>query len=264
MPIGDAPDLDALVAVAAHLADASGPEIRARYRRPIGVEQKSNRTPVTEADRAAETVMRRLLSELRPEDGIIGEEFGAERPDAPVVWVLDPIDGTKAFMTGRPTFGTLIAAMVDGAPTVGVIDQPIVGDRWIGCIDRPTQHNGVPVRTRSCTSLEAAILSSTGPELFDGADAYRFERFRQDVDFVTWGGDCFAYGLLASGYIDIVVEAGLALHDFAALAPVVNGAGGSMTDWQGRPLHHRSDGRVVAIGDPDLAPSVLALLAGNG
>ena len=255
--------LDALTAVAVRLAEASGPEIRSRFRQPIGVEQKSNRTPVTEADRAAETAMRRLLADLRPDDGIIGEEFGTERPDARIVWVLDPIDGTKAFMTGRPTFGTLIAALIDGVPSVGVIDQPIVGDRWVGAVGQPTRHNGDVVRTRTCASLDQAILSSTGPELFDGADADGFDGLREAVDFVTWGGDCYAYGLLSSGHLDIVVEAGLALHDFAALAPVVTGAGGHMTDWRGQPLRRGSDGRVVAVGDPSLAPKVLERLAGS-
>ena len=259
--MGATVDLDQLADVAVRLAEASGPEIRARFRRPTRVEQKSNRTPVTEADRAAEAAMRRVLSELRPEDGIIGEEFGADRPDAPIVWVLDPIDGTKAFMTGRPTFGTLIAALIDGTPAVGVIDQPIVGDRWIGATGRPTRHNGTPARTRACPRLNAAILSSTGPELFDdGPDAIGFEHLRHNVDFVTWGGDCYAYGLLSSGYLDIVVEAGLALHDFSALAPVVNGAGGSMTDWQGEPLRQGSDGHVLAVGDPAMAGTVRALL----
>lgn len=256
-----AADPDRLAEVAVRLAEISGPEIRARFRRPIRVEQKSNRTPVTEADRAAEAAMRSALAELRPDDGIIGEEFGTERPDAPIVWVLDPIDGTKAFMTGRPTFGTLIAALVDGEPAVGVIDQPIVGDRWVGTVGRPTRHNGADVRTRPCPSLDRAILSSTGPELFaDGAEADGFRRLQRSVDFVTWGGDCYAYGLLSSGHLDIVVEAGLALHDFAALTPVVNGAGGAMTDWQGQALRRGSDGRVVAVGDPAAASDVLALL----
>ncbi len=259
-----AADLDRLADVAVRLAEAAGPEIRARFRRPIPVEQKSNRTPVTEADRAAETAMRAVLAELRPDDGIIGEEFGAHRTEAPIVWVLDPIDGTKAFMSGRPTFGTLIAVLVDGVPAVGVIDQPVVGDRWVGAVGRPTQHNGTDAKSRPCPRLDAAILSSTSPDQFDKpADADAFDRLQRRVDFVTWGGDCYAYGLLASGHLDIVVEAGLALHDFSALAPVVTGAGGAMTDWRGDPLRLGSDGRVLAVGDPAMASTVRALLNGN-
>lgn len=249
------------IALAHVLADAAGAAIRPWFRRPFLVETKEDFSPVTIADREAEAAIRALLAEHRPHDGVIGEEYGEDRPDASRVWVLDPIDGTRAFVAGRPLFGTLIALMEDGVPVLGVIDQCIIGDRWIGGADHPTTLNGQRAHVRSCAGLSAARLGTTGPFLFDAADIPRVDALRAEVGDSLFGGDCHNYGLVASGHLDLVVESWLKIHDWAALVPVVNGAGGVMTDWAGAPLRKGSDGRVVAAGDARVAEAARARLA---
>ncbi|HZB92311.1 MAG TPA: histidinol-phosphatase [Stellaceae bacterium] len=252
------------LALAAALADAAGRIIRGHFRQPLAVDDKSDQSPVTLADRAAEAAMRELIEGRFPEHGIIGEEHGSVRAEAEHVWVLDPIDGTKSFISGIPLFGTLIALTRRGRPVLGVIDQAILGERWLGAVGRVTTLNGAPVRTRACPSLGGASLFSTAPELmFHGADAAGFERLRAAIKLFRAGGDCYAYAQLASGRIDLVVEAQLKPYDYCALAPVIAGAGGSITDWQGRALDLASDGRVLACGDPALAAPARALLAGG-
>ena len=229
------------------------------------MEAKGDASPVTEADRAAERALRAFLARRFPTHGIIGEEYGIERGDAEYLWVLDPIDGTRAFVTGRPLFGTLIGLLHRGVPVLGLIDQPVTGERWVGLAGQGTRFaspfGGTP-RTRPCASLARAELSATSPEIFDTAQAPRFERVRGAARRVTWGGDCYAYGLLALGLVDVVVEGTLKPWDWAALVPVVEGAGGRMTDWQGRALTLDSPGEVVAVGDAALLPQVVALLEG--
>ncbi|MGP1395142.1 MAG: histidinol-phosphatase [Inquilinaceae bacterium] len=255
---------DDLIALAGNLAEASGTVIRRHFRTPFAVDQKADASPVTIADRGAEQAMRAILARHRPRDGIVGEEFGAEREDAGLVWVLDPIDGTKSFVTGRPIFGTLIALLRDGVPILGVIDQPILGDRWVGAAGRQTVLNGREVRTRACPTLDQATLSATAPEQFaTPAERAAHDRLRGQARIMTWGGDCYGFGLLAAGFVDLVVEAGLALYDFAALVPVVTGAGGVMTDWRGAPLGPASIGQVVAAGDPRAHDAALRALAGT-
>ncbi len=248
-PTTGAPCPPAFLDLAERLADAAGAAIRRHFRTPMRVEEKPDRTPVTIADREAEAAMRAILAAKAPSHGVIGEEFGTHGPDRSLIWVLDPIDGTKAFMTGKPTFGTLISLVRDGAPILGVIDQPVAGERWIGAEGRPTRFNGSPVRVRACDRLERAVLNTTSPDLFAGADLSAFRRLAAAVGLTLYGGDCYAYGLLASGFIDLVVEAGLKRHDFCALAPVVAGAGGVITDWRGAPVTLASDGRIAAAGD---------------
>jgi histidinol phosphatase-like enzyme (inositol monophosphatase family) len=247
------------------LADAAAAEIRPRFRRVIPTERKADITPVTEADRAAERAIRTILAAERPRDGIAGEEYGVAQGDSGLVWVIDPIDGTKSFMTGRPTFATLIALLDGETPVLGLIDQPIMGDRWIGAAGRPTLFNGLPVRTRSCPDPSEAIFSTTDPNLFPGPDMQAYRAISASASIRTYGGDGYAYGLLAAGWIDVVLESGLKLHDFAALAPVIEGAGGMITDWAGRPLHAGSDGRVLATGGADLHACLLrSIIAPTG
>jgi inositol-phosphate phosphatase/L-galactose 1-phosphate phosphatase/histidinol-phosphatase len=253
------------LALAEALADAARPIITGYFRRRIAVDEKPDATPVTVADREAEAAMRRLIEERFPEHGIIGEEHGRTRADAEYVWVLDPIDGTKSFISGIPLFGTLIALVRRGRPVIGVIDQPILHERWIGLGGRPTTLNGAPARTRPCATLERATLFSTAPDaMFTGADGDGFARLRRSVKLLRTGADCYAYALLASGFIDLVVESGLKPYDYCALVPVIEGAGGVITDWQGRALDLASDGRVVAAGDPRLGAAARARLAGTG
>lgn len=251
-----------LIPFAERLAAAAGAAIRPFFRVPFDVETKADLSPVTAADRAAETAIRDLIEAEHPDHGIIGEEFGSVREAARFVWVLDPIDGTRAFIAGRPLFGTLIALLDDGRPVLGIIDQPIAGDRWVGVEGRSTLFNGAPATTRSCANLASAYVGTTSPQAFEGEDFDSFERMRLNVREVLYGGDCHNYGLLASGWLDLVVEASLKLHDFAALVPVIEGAGGAMRDWSGQPLHAASDGRVIAAGDARLMADVVAALAG--
>lgn len=252
-----------LVTLAERLADASGPVIRQYFRTPVAVDDKADASPVTIADREAERTIRAIIEAERPDDGIYGEEFGTKNLDAEWVWVIDPIDGTKSFITGRPIFGTLIALLHRGRPVLGVIDQPIVRDRWLGVEGRPTLFNSQPARVRACAGgLAAATLGTTSPDLFPGADQDAFRRVAGTAKVSVYGGDCYSYGLLAAGYYDLVVESGLKLYDFAALVPVVTGAGGLMTDWDGRPLDAKSNGRVVAAGDARTHRETLAALAG--
>jgi histidinol phosphatase-like enzyme (inositol monophosphatase family) len=253
--------IDADVALAEQLANAARQAIRPYFRADCGIEHKSDSTPVTLADRAAEAAMRAILAEHRPNDGIVGEEFGIERGDAARCWVLDPIDGTRSFIAGRAIFGTLIALIEDGAPVIGIIDQPIQGERWLGVRDRPTRFNGMPCATRPCGQLANAQLATTSPHLFTEGGLLGFERLRAATRGLVLGGDCYSYATLALGQLDLVVEEGLKLHDFAALVPVVEGAGGLMRDWSGRPLNRQSDGRVLAAGDPALLDAALSFLA---
>lgn len=250
------------IALANRLADAAGAAIRPLFRSDCAHEAKADASPVTQADRAAEEAMRRILTAEAPTDGIIGEEFGATRPSASRQWVLDPIDGTISFMAGRPIFGTLIALLDGGFPVLGIIDQPISGERWAGALGQPTLFNGAIAETRRCRALADAVLASSGPQYFDDHAAEHFMALAAKTSRRTvWGGDCYNYGLLASGHIDLVVETGLKLHDYAALVPIVEGAGGTMSDWNGDPLHQASAGDVIALGDPARLDDVLEALA---
>jgi inositol-phosphate phosphatase / L-galactose 1-phosphate phosphatase / histidinol-phosphatase len=245
------------------LAEAAGAAIRPYFRAEFGLESKSDATPVTLADRAAEAAIRMILESERPGDGIIGEEYGTVREAALRQWVIDPIDGTTSFVAGRPIFGTLIALMEDGWPVLGLIDQPILKERWVGAVGHPTTFNGAPVKTRSCPDFAQAILSTTSPNCFSAHEGEHFMALAAKTAHrrLIWGGDCYNYALLASGHIDIVVEAGLKIHDFAALIPVVEGAGGMICDWAGEPLNAQSAGHVIALGDPARLEDVLEGLA---
>lgn len=255
--------LDAEIALALRLADAAREAILPWFRADMQSERKGDATPVTEADRAAEEAMRRLLKAEAGRDAVHGEEFGASPGSTGRTWVLDPIDGTAGFLAGRAMFGTLIALVVEGWPVLGVIDQPVMKERWLGVSGRPTTLNGNPVRTRTCRSLADATLATTGPHYFDDHEGGHFMALAAKTDHrrMVMGGDCYNYAMLASGHLDIVCEAGLKLHDFAALVPVVEGAGGTMCDWNGDPLHAGSTGHVLALGDPARVEDVIEALA---
>ena len=254
--------LDAYLALAAELADAAGAVIRPYFRTTLTVDDKPDLSPVTAADRAAEMAMRQMIAARFPEHGIIGEEYGRERDDAEFVWVLDPIDGTKSFISGVPLFGTLIALARQGRPILGIIDQPISRERWIGAAGRDTTHNGRPARSRPCPGIGAATVFATTPDMFRGADADAFARVAGAAKLVRYGADCYAYGLVALGFVDVVIESSLKTYDFGAMLPVIEGAGGIATDWQGAPLDLSSDGRVLIAGDKRTHSDALALLRG--
>lgn len=259
MPVSQA-DID----LAQRLADAAGAAIRPYFRTEHGLEAKDDASPVTLADKAAEAAMRRLIIAERPMDAIIGEEEPDRMGSSGRTWVLDPIDGTRSFIVGRPIFGTLIALLEDGWPVLGIIDQPIIAERWLGVTGRATLFNGAPAESRTCRELSKALLATTSPALFTDDQLHAFEHVDAAVLSTVLGGDCYNYGLVASGHLDLVIEAGLKLHDFAALVPVVEGAGGRMCDWQGDPLHAGSNGEVIAAGDPARIEEIVEALACRG
>jgi histidinol phosphatase-like enzyme (inositol monophosphatase family) len=260
------PDIERFLAAAEAAADVAGAVIRPFFRAAdLGADLKDDRSPVTIADRTAEQVMRAVLAERFPDHGILGEEFGLARAAAPLRWVLDPIDGTRAFITGRPMFGTLLALLDGDTPILGVIDQPVTGERWIGAAGMATRFRGPyggRVGSRPCPSFDRAEISCTSPEMF-GADLPAWDRLCGAARRVTYGGDCYAYGLLALGQIDVIAEAGLKPWDWAAIAPVVEGAGGRLTDWSGQKMRVEGDGRVLAVGDGALLAPAIALLAAS-
>lgn len=250
-----------LITLAGRLADAAGAVARRHYRTPVTVDVKADASPVTIADREVESAIRAILTTERPADGILGEEHGSHGLEAEYVWVIDPIDGTKSFITGRPLFTTLIGLLHRGVPVLGVIDQPVVGDRWVGTPGGTTL-NGNPARTRPCPDLSSATFAATAPVGPGAGGLDLTARLAGATRYAVWGGDAFAYGMLAAGFIDVMVEAGLQPYDWAALVPVIEGAGGRITDWQGRPLRLGTDGNVVATGDPGLHAAALGLVTG--
>ncbi|XP_020251499.1 bifunctional phosphatase IMPL2, chloroplastic-like [Asparagus officinalis] len=262
-------EVDGFVAVANKVADAAGDVIRKYFRQPFDVLHKDDLSPVTIADRDAEESMASIILEKFPSHAIFGEENGwkCKEESADYVWVLDPIDGTKSFITGKPLFGTLIALLHKGKPIVGVIDQPILKERWIGMNGRRTTLNGREISTRECSKLSQAYLYTTSPHLFNGEAEEAFARVRNEVKVPLYGCDCYAYALLASGFVDLVVESGLKPYDFLSLVPVIEGAGGSITDWNGNKLtwEASADSRatsfnVAAAGDPQLHKQALEVL----
>lgn len=250
------------VRLAERMADAARPVVMRFFRTSaLAIDAKADASPVTVADREAEAAMRRMIAEAFPEHGVVGEEHGATRPDAEYVWVLDPIDGTKSFVTGKPLFGTLIALLHRHRPVIGVIDMPALGERWVGVDGEATRFNGAPARARACPGLPSAWLYATSPHMFQGRDAEAFQRLGGRCRAILYGADCYAYGLLANGTVDLVCEAAMQPYDYCALVPIVSGAGGVITDWAGGELTLDSDGRVLAAGDPGLHAAAREVLA---
>ena len=254
--------LTAWAAFAERLAD----EARAMFTPHIGgapgVEVKADRSLVTALDRAIEVRLRELIEAAHPSHGVIGEELGATRAEADAVWVLDPIDGTAPFIAGVPVFGTLIALLWRGTPVIGVMDFPVTRDRWVGVQGRPTLHQGQPVRTRRCDALADAMLSTSNPDFYPATERPAFEALRTRTRWRIYGGCCLAYGLLASGRTDVAMDAGFKLWDWAPFVPVLQGAGGVITDWEGRALsQHNPSPHIVAAGDPRRHAEALSLIA---
>ncbi len=248
------------------LATVAGDAIRPFFRTALGVEDKAHSgafDPVTAADRAAETAMRALIKQTFPAHGIIGEEFGDERPDAPYVWALDPIDGTKSFISGMPAWGTLIGLLKNGAPVYGMMHQPFIGERFTGDGSRARYRGPAGERrlqVRACASVAQALLYTTSPLLMSAEERARFERVEKKARLSRYGGDCYAYCMVAAGFIDLVIECGLHAHDVAALIPIIEGAGGVITNWTGESAV--KGGRIVAAGDKRVHAEALKILGG--
>lgn len=253
---------DAHVAFAVKLADQSRHVMAQALSERPAVELKPDLSYVTDTDKGIELALREMIQTYFPTHGILGEEYGAKQADAEYVWVLDPIDGTAAFVAGLPVFGTLIALLHQGIPVIGVIDHLMTNDRWIGALGRPTTRNGIVVRTRQCPSLAQAMLSASNPDFFSTHEQLLFERLRSRTQWRIYGGSCFSYGLLASGRIDMSIDSALGIHDFAPFAPILAGAGGVITDWEGLPITLSSGPRILASGDPARHAEALALLGG--
>jgi len=254
------------VEFAERLAGIAREQLRPYHRTAIQVQQKADGTPVTEAEQATERALREAIRETYPDHGIVGEEGGAERVNAEYVWMLDPIDGTKQFVTGKTGYSTLIALVHQGQPVLGVIEVPALQERWVGTMDRGTQHTDAHgtrfARTRACGSLDEASFCTTVPTGEDEESADAFLRLAESVRMAVSGGDGHNYGLLASGFCDIVLDATMSPYDYAALVPIVAGAGGAISDSNGDPLGDEGERTVVASGSPALHEEVLNVLAG--
>jgi inositol-phosphate phosphatase / L-galactose 1-phosphate phosphatase / histidinol-phosphatase len=263
----DALSLDELAAFAEDLAQRAGQRALEFFRQTVPVETKADQSPVTVADRTAEQLMRAAIAERFPDHAIVGEEYGSEGTrDAPL-WIVDPIDGTRSFVTGFPVWGTLVALVTAGRPRFGVIEMPALGERWLGIAGKGTwftdsQNTRAAARVSACRDIARARFYTTSPDYFDGAAKARLAAVTGAAGIVRYGGDCYSYGLLALGHVDLVVEAQLEPYDFLPLVPVVEGAGGIITDWEGAPLGRDSGGRVIAAATAELHAAALARLGG--
>lgn len=253
------------------LADAATAAILPHFRRLKAIDNKAEQgfDPVTEADRAAERAMRDILATERPDDGVFGEEFEAKSSSSGRTWILDPIDGTRGFLAGLPTWGILIALADETGPKAGMMCQPYVAERFVGTATGTVlKHGGTiqPLQTRHCDTLSHAVLATTGPQHFAPDALIAFNRLSARCRMSRFGTDCYAYAMVAAGQIDVVVEAGLKPVDIAPFVPIIEAAGGMLTDWQGRrigpTLPHHFGGDVVAVGDPGLLEPVLEALRG--
>ena len=254
------PTVSAIATLVAGIADAVSPISLNYFRQEFEVELKADESPVTIADREIEMAIRQLIEDHYPDHAILGEEHGGEAVMDGSLWIIDPIDGTKSFVSGIPLYGTLIAYAMDGAPIIGTIDVPALRERWVGVKDRPTTFNDRPCKTSGCADLASARVATTSIDMFAGADRERFDALAAAARHRQFGGDCYLYGTLASGGVDVVVEAMLKPYDFAAVVPVVTGASGVMTDWRGNPLTAASDGWVIAAATPELHAQAIAHL----
>lgn len=244
-------------------ADISRAIIRQELDRPREVTVKSDATPVTPIDQKVELALRAAIEETYPEHGIIGEEYGNLNPDADYVWVLDPIDGTMAFIAGLPTFGTLIALTWRGSPILGVMDSPNTKERWVGIDGAGTSLNGKTIRSRSCTTLENSFAHTSSPLYFDSiSDIAAYDRMKTVVQFLIFGGGCHAFGRVAHGFIDVAFETAHDIHDYLALVPIINNAGGIISDWEGNSLTLSSGPRFIASGDLAVHDQALKILTG--
>ncbi len=253
--------VDELAEFAGRLADASGPIILEAHRGTFSAEAKSDGSPVTNVDCAVEDRLRAIISASCPDHGIVGEERGTTAAGDGPVWVIDPIDGTLPFLAGIPVFGTLIALVEAGVPLIGVIDMPATAERWLGCRNRPTTRNGTAVRVRPCGGLADALMSTSNPDFYGAADGDAFARLKEAVCWTVYGGSCLAYAQLASGRIDLGIDVAFDPFDYLALVPVIEGAGGVMSDWQGAPLTMDSGSRILAAGDARRHAEAMAILA---
>lgn len=261
-----APLRTALIEVANRLADAAREPTLRHFRTALAADSKETARfdPVTEADRASERAMREILAELRPQDAILGEEYGAKPGTSGLTWVLDPIDGTRGYLIGGPTWGVLISVADEQGPRLGIIDQPYIGERFIGGLGlaEVTGPMGrAALATRGPRPLSEALVMTTFPEIGSTEEAAAFRRVADRARLVRYGMDCYAYALVAAGQVDLVIEAGLQPYDVQAPIAVITAAGGIVTGWDGGPAH--DGGRILAAANPAIHSEALALLQGD-
>ena len=250
------------------LADASGSVIRKYFRANLTIEDKPDNSPVTVADRLAETVIREMINKKYPTHDILGEEYGFQNTGSRWKWVIDPIDGTRSFVSGMPIFGTLISLLENDVPHLGIIDMPILHERWFSangkeCFFYPSDadQKKVVCKVSGKKNIEQAILYSADPKMFNSSQKPFYDRVASQVKLPRFGGDCYSYGLLASGYIDLVIEADMKIYDLMALVPVIQSAGGIISDWQGSTAFDSNwDGCVVAAASEELHRQTISLL----
>lgn len=258
----DFPPHEDFLAFAEALADQSRAMLLKASATDPDIEIKPDASYVTSTDKAVETALRAMIEAEYPDHGILGEEFENKNTDAEFVWVLDPIDGTAAFVAGIPVFGSLIGLAWNGAPYVGVIEQPMTQDRWVGVAETMALFNGTPIQTRACASIETALTTCSNADFMNDTDRAKFDLVRRRAQYVQYGGSCYAYGVLASGRTDLALDGGLDAFDIYAPAAVITGAGGYVTDWNGDPLSFDMRGNVLAAGDKSRLDEVLSILQG--
>jgi inositol-phosphate phosphatase/L-galactose 1-phosphate phosphatase/histidinol-phosphatase len=259
-------DASRYLALAHRLADAASGIIRPYFRADLEIETKADDSPVTIADREAERAMRAIIEAECPEHGIRGEEFPEKTGAGEWHWYLDPIDGTKLFITGIPLFGTLIGLAHNGKPVLGIMDQPITGERWVGAMDGTASLNGQEIRTSDNEDLAKARLFTTSTTYYDAKQLENFKRLSGTASLTRMGMDCYAFAMLATGFVDLVTEGYFNEWDIAALIPIIENAGGVVTDWDGNPL--RFEGQVaipssIAAANPAIHAKALAVLRGK-
>lgn len=247
---------------AGKLADLSRTVIRDLAQKPFNTEIKGDGSPVTDVDRAVEDAIRELIAERFPGHAVLGEERAATNPDAEFKWIIDPIDGTLPFLAGFPVFGTLIALVHGTAPVLGIIEFPVIGERLTGSVGQPTTRNGTPVRSRSCEDLSQTLMSTSNPDFWSNDSREALDRMRAATRCCVYGGSCMAYAQIASGRVDVGIDVDFDIHDYLALVPVICGAGGIITDWNGADLTIHSGDKFIAAGDPRVHEQALRLLNG--
>jgi len=257
--------INQFITFANYLADVSTPIARKYFRKNFAEEKKANDTPVTLADKKIEEEIRKAIQVQFPDHGIIGEEFENINSESDYKWIIDPIDGTASFIIGRPIFGTLICLSYKNKPIIGIINQPITDERWVGVIDKYSKFNDHDLKTRNCKNISDAILCTTSPEFFKGKDLKIFKSIAsktkyQEYGGVIYGGDCYLFGLLALGFVDIIIECGLKNYDYMALIPIIEEAGGIVTDWNGKKMNLNSDGTILACGNKRIHKKVLEFI----
>jgi myo-inositol-1(or 4)-monophosphatase len=260
------PDWDELTRFAQHLALAAGKAILPHFRKnaPIDVKEHATWDPVTEGDRAGERAIRTLIEQRYPDHGIIGEEYGTKQGQSNLTWILDPVDGTRAFVIGMPTWTTLIGLYENGEPRLGVMYQPFIGDMFYGNPHGAWQSHAGQIETLKvsrCASLNQAMLGTTTPHLYKGPDKAGFETLRRAVKMTRYGGDAYFFSLVAAGHLDIAMDAGLQIYDIAALLPIMRGAGATVGTWNGK--NPNDGGHILAAATPELFELAKDLMCGT-